>query len=189
MHLITREIGIDMGHRVTHHGSKCRNLHGHRYTIEATCSGPLFADGEQQGMVIDFGFLKEIMMDVIDANHDHGMTLWIDDPWTPIFLDPNNTEFENGLTREQLLDKAKQEVAANGYYFYHTKNNSDGIAEQNLATKLYFVPFVPTAEHLAKHWFERLAPLVVDRTGGKATLHSIKVWETPNCAAIYPGVL
>ena len=60
--LITREIGIDMAHRVTHHGSKCKNIHGHRYTIHAMVKGPLFESGEQQGMVLDFGFLKEEMM-------------------------------------------------------------------------------------------------------------------------------
>ena len=56
-HLISREISIDAGHRVTEHTSKCRNLHGHRYTIQAWCSGPLFSEGEQGGMVLDFGFI------------------------------------------------------------------------------------------------------------------------------------
>ena len=38
---LTRRIGIDMGHRVPDHGSKCRNPHGHRYEILATCEGPV----------------------------------------------------------------------------------------------------------------------------------------------------
>src|SRR4051812_45172843 len=88
-HTIAREIGIDMGHRVTFHGSKCRNLHGHRYTIQATCRGPLFVEGEQQGMVLDFGFLKEIMMKEIDEPCDHGMALWVDDPICSLFMTEN----------------------------------------------------------------------------------------------------
>ena len=35
--IVRRQIGIDAGHRVMTHGSKCRNMHGHRYTIEAHC--------------------------------------------------------------------------------------------------------------------------------------------------------
>ena len=58
-HLIRRRIEIDAGHRVPHHASKCCNLHGHRYVIEALCNGPLAEAGEQTGMVLDFGFLKE----------------------------------------------------------------------------------------------------------------------------------
>ena len=52
--------------------------------------------------------------------------------------------------------------------------------------KLYVVPFVPTAENLAKHWFERLAPRVDARTEGRASLLKVLVWETPNCSAEYP---
>ncbi len=53
---VTRRISIDAAHRVSTHGSKCRNLHGHRYMIEATCvarAGLLHEDGEQTDMVAD----------------------------------------------------------------------------------------------------------------------------------------
>jgi 6-pyruvoyltetrahydropterin/6-carboxytetrahydropterin synthase len=78
-HEITREIQIDAAHRVPDHGSKCKNLHGHRYVIQATCSGPLFDSGPQSGMVVDFGFLKEEMMAAIDVPADHGTILYEDD--------------------------------------------------------------------------------------------------------------
>ena len=55
---ITRGISIDAGHRVPHHHSKCRNIHGHRYEIQAVCRGPLQNSGSQQGMVLDFAFLN-----------------------------------------------------------------------------------------------------------------------------------
>src|SRR5262245_26860983 len=97
---ITREIGIDAGHRVTWHGSKCRNLHGHRYTVQALGSGPLGGEGEQLGMVLDFGFLKEEMLAEIDAPCDHGMILWIDDPIL--------REFE----ASRMLDKPLAELSA-----------------------------------------------------------------------------
>lgn len=78
--LVTRRIGIDAGHRIMNHGSKCRHIHGHRYEVEATCAAARpHASGEQQGMVLDFGFLKEEMLAVIDAPCDHGFLAQIGD--------------------------------------------------------------------------------------------------------------
>lgn len=162
---ITREIGIDAGHRVTHHGSKCRNIHGHRYTIHASCKGPLFNTGEQQGMVLDFGFLKELMVEEIDKPCDHGMILWRDDP------------ILRNAVSNYIFGQIQSMVGYEG--FASVKDFSD------IFHKLYVVPFVPTAENLAKHWFERLAPRVIERSDGQAELHYIKVDETPNCSAIY----
>ncbi len=161
-HYITREIGIDMGHRVTYHGSKCRNLHGHRYTVQATCKGPLYKEGEQQGMVLDFGFLKEEMMNEIDAPCDHGMILWMDDPFVLNFIDV------------PTASKAKDCIEEAGFFEC-----------QSIFGKLYLISSVPTAENLAKHWFERLAPRVKICTNNQAALFKIKVWETPNCSAEY----
>ena len=77
---ITRRIGIDAGHRIATHGSKCRHLHGHRYTIEATCRATVLRSaGEQTDMVLDFGFLKDEMLRHIDVPCDHGLILSVDD--------------------------------------------------------------------------------------------------------------
>lgn len=161
-HEITREIGIDMGHRVTYHGSKCRNLHGHRYTIQATCRGPLFATGEQEGMVLDFGFLKGEMMKVIDDCHDHGTTLWIKDPLLATFIGEEN------------IAECERQVKMYGRSM-----------PESITGKLIVVPFVPTAENLAKFWFDILAECVDERSLGQAQLQKIDVWETPNCKATY----
>lgn len=77
---ITREIGIDAAHRVPDHQSKCHNIHGHRYRVEATIKGPLVKHGQETGMVMDFGFIKDEMMRVIDEPADHAMILYTDDP-------------------------------------------------------------------------------------------------------------
>lgn len=84
----TRQIGIDAAHRVPTHGSKCRNLHGHRYCIEATVHCQILnPEGEQKDMAIDFGFLKEVMMHRIDEPCDHGLMLWEQDPIVPTILE------------------------------------------------------------------------------------------------------
>ncbi len=164
---ISRQIEIDAGHRVTYHGSKCKNLHGHRYKVIATCSGKLFDSGEQQGMVLDFGFLKDEMVNEIHNFCDHALILWAEDPLTPIMLD------QSGLSLETI----KKEIAEKG--FYSTQKSQGGA--------LYLIGDVPTAEILARHWYERLAPKVKARSQDMATLEAIEVHETPNCIARYPA--
>jgi len=75
--LITKEIEIDMGHRVPNHKSKCRNFHGHRYKIEVGVDDKVISlsGSSDEGMVIDFGDLKQIMMEELDGKFDHGFVM------------------------------------------------------------------------------------------------------------------
>lgn len=73
----TRAFGIDVGHRVMRHESKCANVHGHRYGIEVTCSAPSL---DEVGRVIDFSWVKEIVGEWLDDNLDHGFAHHPDDP-------------------------------------------------------------------------------------------------------------
>ena len=171
---ITREIGIDAGHRVPDHGSKCRNLHGHRYTIQATCEGELAESGEEKGMVMDFGFLKEEMMNEIDKYCDHGMILYMNDPWVPFLVDGYKM---SGLEwHDRCLEQGSFPINQLG----NALNRVPGC-------KFYLVPFIPTAENLARHWYERLSPCIKNRSGSRAKLTNIRVFETPNCWSDYPG--
>lgn len=71
---ITKIVEWDMGHRVPNHKSKCRNMHGHRYRAEITIGGELcdIAGDSSEGMVIDFGDIKQIMMEEVHDVLDHG---------------------------------------------------------------------------------------------------------------------
>ena len=173
MYSVTRQIGIDAGHRIMTHGSKCRHLHGHRYTIEATCTAVgehLQNSGEQTDMVLDFGFLKEEMLHHIDGPCDHGFILALADLDVLRMFVPPEVEFDH------WLDDLVSEVRRVG---------NCATIRSRLSTKLYVVPFNPTAECLARHWFERLASTVVCRSNGLARLERVTVWETPNCRADY----
>lgn len=75
---ITRVFGIDMGHRLVKHESKCRNVHGHRYTIEVSCRGLTKLD--EVGRVIDFGAIKDIVGKWLDDVFDHGFVAEDGDP-------------------------------------------------------------------------------------------------------------
>lgn len=78
---ITRSINIDAGHRVPNHASKCKNLHGHTYLVHATfASKGLEQTGAQEGMVLDFGFMKDVMMRAAHEPCDHGTILYYKDP-------------------------------------------------------------------------------------------------------------
>ncbi len=168
---VARQIGIDAGHRIMTHGSKCRHVHGHRYTIEAVAeAGRLQEAGEQTDMAVDFGFLKDEMMAVIDVPCDHGFIASADDRellamFAPMDMDP-----------AAWLEEVGREVAETGWL---------ATTRTRLSTKLYVVPFQPTAECLARHWFQRLQGPVADRSDGHARLKIVRVWETPNCWAEY----
>jgi len=140
--LITKQIEIDMGHRVPNHKSKCRNFHGHRYKIEAGVDDKIIttSGASDEGMVIDFSDLKQIMMDYIDEIFDHSLTLYRADEYAPFF--------------ERLQDEQK----------------------------VNFVNFIPTAENLAKYWFDILNEELQLK---KIKLRYVKVWETPTSTATY----
>jgi 6-pyruvoyltetrahydropterin/6-carboxytetrahydropterin synthase len=76
---ITKEVQFDAGHRIPDHESKCRNPHGHRYKVEATIAGDLRTGGSDNGMVLDFGDLKNLMMEYIHDVLDHGFIVYHND--------------------------------------------------------------------------------------------------------------
>lgn len=81
--LITKEIEIDMAHRVCFHRSKCRNLHGHRYKIEVGVDDKIIEEvgASDCGMVIDFSDLKQVMMEELDERFDHGAVFYQHDKY------------------------------------------------------------------------------------------------------------
>lgn len=168
---VSRRIEIDAGHRIMTHGSKCRHVHGHRYGVEAVCEAvDLHHDGEQTDMVVDFGFLKDEMVRAIDTPCDHGFVAALADRELLAMFAPMGTEVEAWIAGLAATVRAEGEVTTT-----HTR----------LGTKLTVVPFQPTAECLARHWFVKLAEPVRVRSGGTARLVKVTVFETPNCSAEY----
>ncbi len=74
---ITRTHEICAGHRVYGHEGKCKNLHGHNYTFEITARAD---ELDPLGRVVDFSVLKRILCEWLEANWDHKMLLWDQDP-------------------------------------------------------------------------------------------------------------
>ena len=68
---ITRKLEFDAGHRIPDHKSQCRNLHGHRYTIEITLVGEVIEEegSSDNGMLMDFSDVKSLA-------HEHLVDVW-----------------------------------------------------------------------------------------------------------------
>ena len=164
---ITKYIEIDAAHRVPDTKSMCRNIHGHRYKIEATVLGPLSQEGPEKGMVTDFSFLKEGMMSIIHGYCDHAMILQITDPFVKVWCDPDRIIHYQSYLPEEIF-------STYGTYL------GDGL-------NLYLIGKTPTAENLAEHWFHRLGPDVMSVSKNRVWLERIIVHETASCSATYEG--
>ena len=86
---ITTKLEFDAGHRIPHHNSSCKNLHGHRYAIEVTIKGEVVSDESNSdfGMVMDFKDAKELIKKTIVEEWDHSFIVHKDDTVVLQFLD------------------------------------------------------------------------------------------------------
>lgn len=73
----SKSIEFDAGHRVPDHDSKCKNPHGHRYKVELIIGAEsLISAGSMTGMVLDFGFMKQILTEKVHDVFDHGFIVY-----------------------------------------------------------------------------------------------------------------
>jgi len=68
---ITKRFTFESAHSIPHHTGKCKNLHGHSYVLEVTVSGEIQSTGNEQGMVMDFARISEIVNREIVDQWDH----------------------------------------------------------------------------------------------------------------------
>ena len=129
----TRRLEFDAAHRVMGHEGKCRNIHGHRYALEASFAAKKLDD---LGRVVDFGVIKEKLGAWIDENWDHTAVLYDKDKplgkaiseitGQKIFYLPSNPTAEN--MAEYILHTvcpklfAKMPIECVGVRLYETPN-------------------------------------------------------------------
>lgn len=68
---IAKSFTFETAHALPNHSSKCKNLHGHSYRLEVFVEGPVQTDGSEEGMVIDFARLSEVVEREITSQWDH----------------------------------------------------------------------------------------------------------------------
>lgn len=74
MILVSKQFEISCSHVLPNHRGKCSRLHGHNYKVEVTVSASAVCKHKgksTEGMVLDFGDLKEIFKNDVDAQLDH----------------------------------------------------------------------------------------------------------------------
>ena len=109
---ITTRLEFDAGHRIPSHKSQCRNLHGHRYTLEITLSGDIIAQDNvsESGMVMDFSDVKRIARESVVDVWDHAFLVFKDDLEVLNFLNslPNHKTvvFSTVPTAENMAAEA-----------------------------------------------------------------------------------
>jgi 6-pyruvoyltetrahydropterin/6-carboxytetrahydropterin synthase len=86
---ITRKLEFDAGHRIPDHKSQCRNLHGHRYTLEITLVGAVIAEegSSDNGMIMDFSDVKALAKQHLVDVWDHAFLAYEKDTVVREFLD------------------------------------------------------------------------------------------------------
>lgn len=86
---ITRKLEFDAGHRIPDHKSQCRNLHGHRYTLEITLIGAVIQEegSSENGMIMDFSDVKALAKKHLVDVWDHAFLAYAKDTAVREFLD------------------------------------------------------------------------------------------------------
>ncbi|NTW32579.1 MAG: 6-carboxytetrahydropterin synthase [Bacteroidetes bacterium] len=74
---INKEFGFEMAHALLGYNGKCSNIHGHSYKLTVTLIGSTIDNlkDPKNGMVMDFGELKNIVNNEIINVFDHALVL------------------------------------------------------------------------------------------------------------------
>ncbi|MBD2578563.1 6-carboxytetrahydropterin synthase QueD [Oscillatoria sp. FACHB-1406] len=69
---IYKEFRFEAAHRLPHHDGKCQRLHGHSWVGRVYVRGQqLIESGPKQGMIMDYGDLKQYIQPLLDHFLDH----------------------------------------------------------------------------------------------------------------------
>jgi len=206
MYEISKTLEIDAAHRVPFDESKCRYLHGHRYKIEAVFHSPILQEKAQTGMVTNFSFMKQAMREEIDSNCDHATILWQKDPYVRQFVGatcydryikesgpptPPTTPWECWESFKLVTGTAlciTLQYGANGGCLITQRTVTGTPDPYNVHSfRLYLLPEVPTAENLAKHWYDCLEAWLERNLNEEqqVKLARVIVYETATCKAVY----
>lgn len=74
---ITKEFQFEMAHALLGYDGPCKNIHGHSYKLDVTVIGDVKegSTDSDEGMVIDFGIIKDIVKELIIDQYDHSLVL------------------------------------------------------------------------------------------------------------------
>ncbi len=87
---LTKEFGFEMSHALWKYDGLCKNLHGHSYKLFVTVIGTPIKDDDnpKNGMVMDFGELKQIVKEEIVDQMDHAVMFYCKAPTAALLQAP-----------------------------------------------------------------------------------------------------
>lgn len=122
---ISKELRFEAAHRLVGHSGLCRHIHGHSFRIRITVEALEGLD--EVGMGFEFGKIKAPMQKLIDDKLDHALILNQDDRLIGII---------GGILSRKNI------------------GNDELTALADVYSRIYVVPFNPTSENLAKHFWD-----------------------------------
>lgn len=145
---LTKEFTFEAAHSLEGYDGACREIHGHSYRLFVTVKGEPSMDGydPKQGMVMDFGLLKNIVNEQIISRLDHAFIMRrseqgeeLQDVLSPyyhnIVLVDYQPTCENMLAdfAERLLESLPDEVELYSLRLHETATSfAEWYAEDNL---------------------------------------------------------
>ena len=103
--VVSKRYHFSAAHRLVNHKGLCKNLHGHRYEIEAVCAAD---KPDEVGCIVDFSEMNDTIGAWLNENLDHATLVASDDyalrnfclqQGSKSFLFPNNTTCENMIEK------------------------------------------------------------------------------------------
>jgi 6-pyruvoyltetrahydropterin/6-carboxytetrahydropterin synthase len=112
-HLVTKTIDFCYGHRLLDYDGKCKHLHGHNGLLEVEVEASQL---DSQGMVVDFGEVRDVVKGWVDANLDHKMLLCIRDPALSALRELGEPVYvmEQNPTAEQIAQLIYRQIREHG---------------------------------------------------------------------------
>lgn len=88
---VSKQFTFDMAHALYGYNGPCRNIHGHTYMLSVTILGEIINDQgkSDDGMVLDFSRLKELVRNNIVSIYDHALVLNSKSPHKDLKLEQN----------------------------------------------------------------------------------------------------
>jgi len=74
---VTKQFHFEMAHALLNYDGPCKNIHGHSYQLNVTVKGKVKTNtnDSDEGMVVDFGVIKNVVKDLVVDVYDHALVL------------------------------------------------------------------------------------------------------------------
>lgn len=70
---VTRRVRFEAAHYLPDYEGLCSRLHGHSWSAEIVCAGPVQGAGSERGMVVDMSQIAQHFKTYLEAQLDHAL--------------------------------------------------------------------------------------------------------------------